>query len=117
MPTSFVFECSREIFSEEEISLLERYGNQFQRLMDGDRTPMTAAQQRFVEVAHGRCRPETKYEKVWWKYIWRLNWEKDPANKAVMGERRCFPDDREDWKRMRGAVWSDMQRRSKGLGE
>ena len=117
MPMSFVFECSREIFSKEEISLLEQFGNQFQRLMNGDRSPTTAEQQRFVEVAHGRCEPETIYEKVWWKYIRRLNWEKDPANKAAMGERRRLPDDREDWKRMRGAVWSDVQRRSKGLNE
>lgn len=117
MPTSFVFECSREIFSKEDICLLKRYGGQFQRLMDGSRAPTTDAQQRFVEVSHGKCEPETKYEEVWWKYIQRLNWEKDPANKAAMGKRRHFSDDREDWKRMRGAVWSDTQRRSKELDE
>ena len=117
MRASFIFKCSKEIFSKEEVSILERYGNQFQQLMDGDRAPMTDAQERFIEVAHGKCEPETIYEKVWWKYIWRLNWEKDPANKAAMGERRRFPDDREDWNRMRGAVWSDIQSRSKGLNE
>ncbi len=117
MLASFIFKCSKEIFSTEEVSILERYGNQFQQLMDGDRLPMTDAQQRFIEVAHGECGPETIYEKVWWKYLWRLNWEKDPANKVAMGERRRFPNDREDWKRLRGAVWFDIQRRSKGINE
>lgn len=32
-----------------------------------------------------------------------------------MDKRQRMPDDREDWKGMRGAVWSEMQRRSEGL--
>ena len=33
----------------------------------------------------------------------------------LMGPRRRMPDDREEWKRMRGAVWSETQRRASGL--
>lgn len=117
MPIPFEIKCSREIFSEEEIAILEKYGNVFQKLMDGERAPQTDAQHRFIEVVHGLYEPKTTYEKVWGKYLWRLNWEKDPTNKAVMGERRRIPNDREDWKRMQGAVWADTCRRSKGLDE
>lgn len=69
-----------------------------------------------------RCRtrktsPETVYERVWTKYLMRLEWERDPANRAAMGMRRRMPDDREDWNRMRGSVWSDIRRRAQGLDE
>ena len=52
---------------------------------------------------------------MWAKYVWRVNWERDPANRSAMGALRRAPDDREDWKRMRGAVWGGMMRRARGL--
>ena len=107
MSTSFEIRCSREIFSEEEIAILERYGRQFEQLMSAAVTPKTKAQQKFAHVARGLIEPETIYEKVWCKYLWRLDWERDPANKAAMGKRRRIPNDREDWKKMRGTVWAD----------
>lgn len=110
----FEIKCSREIFSEEEIDILGAYGIQFKRLTSGERTPVTDAQRRFIKVAQGQCHPETIYEKTWAKYVNRVLWEKVPENKAAMGERRKMPDDREDWKKMRGRVWSDMQKRSRG---
>ena len=116
MSTPFEIKCSREIFSEEEITILKRYGKQLQLLADGVGTPRAKAQQRFAHVARGLVEPETIYEKVWCKYLWRLNWERDPANKAATGERRRMPNDREDWKKMRGAVWSGIRRRSMASG-
>lgn len=110
----FVIRCSREIFSTEEIAVLERYGRQLERLANGKRAPETVAQHRFVEAVQGRLEPETIYERAWAKYAWRLEWERKPENRAAMGKRRQMPDDREDWKRMRGAVWGDMKRRSQG---
>jgi len=115
MSAPFVIRCSREIFSEEEVRILERYGGQFQRLVGGDRTPETEAQRRFIEVARGIRPPETIYERTWRKYVLRMQWESHPANKVAMGELRRMPNDREDWKKMRGALWCDMRRRSKGL--
>ena len=113
----YEIKCSRDIFSEEEIEILEIYGNQFRRLTSGERKPVTDAQRRFIQVAQGQCHPETIYEKAWAKYINRVIWEREPANKAAMEERRKLPDDRDDWKKMRGRVWSDMQKRSKGLDD
>ncbi len=113
----FDIRCSRAIFTDNEIEILERYGRQFEHLISGVRTPETGAQKRFVEVSRGKREPDTEYERVWWKYLKRVEWEKEPANKEAMGPRRRFPDDRDDWKKMRGAVWSGMRKRSKGLDE
>lgn len=113
----FIIRCSREIFSKEEIGILERYGREFERLANGKRLPETEEQQRFVEVAQGRSQPETIYERTWAKYAWRVAWESDPANRSAMGERRRMRDDREDWKRMRGAVWGETRRRARGLDD
>lgn len=111
----YEIKCSREIFSEEEIDILESYGIQFKLLTSGKRAPVTDAQRRFIKVAQGQYHPETIYEKTWSKYINRVIWERDPANKAIMEKRHKMPDDRDDWKKMRGRVWSDMQKRSQGF--
>ena len=111
----FVLRCSREVFSEDEIEMLENYGKQFERLSDGRRKPATAAQRHFVEVANGRCEPKTVYEMVWSNYLRRLEWESNPENRAAMGPRRKVRDDRADWKRMSAASWGEMMRRSRGL--
>ena len=115
--SSFSIRCSREIFAQQEIELLEQYGRELERLANGNRRPRTAAQRRFVEVSKGQCEPETTYERTWVKYLQRLDWESDPANRAAMGPRRRVTDDREDWKRMRGATWGEMQRRARGLDD
>ena len=109
----FVIRCSRAIFSEEEVAILERYGREFERLAKGERVATTAAQQRFVEAARGQREPETIYEKTWAKYAWRVEWESKAENRAAMGDRRRMPDDREDWKRMSGAVWGGMMQRAR----
>ena len=116
-PTPFVIRCSREVFSEAEIETLERYGRQFADLTAGRRPPETPAQQRFVEAAKGQRAPETCYERVWCKYLERLEWQRDPRNRAAMGPPREVRDDREDWKRMRGATWGDAMRRARGLDD
>lgn len=117
MPSTFAIRCSREIFSESEIDVLEEHGARLERLADGRQPPSNAAGERFVEVANGRRQPETVYEKVWMKYRQRLEWERDPTNRATMGPPRKGLDDREDWKRMRGATWGEMVRRSRGLDD
>ena len=40
-----------------------------------------------------------------------------PTNGSAMGPRRRMPDDREDWKRMRGAVRSGVRRCAQALEE
>ena len=111
----FNFRCSRKVFTEKELQILEEHGAEFARLANGQRLPKTQAQARFVEVARGQREPETVYEKAWAKYMWRVDWEQ--ANRSVMGECRRMPNDREDWKRMQGAVWGEVRRRSQGLDD
>ena len=107
-----------------ENTLLGTRGQHPPAIREGVRTPV----QRRTATGHGgagtirgrftrRHPPETVYERVWTKYLRRLEWENDPANRAAMGERRRMPDDREDWKHMRGAVWSGVRRRAQGLDE
>ena len=115
MAKRFIPRCSTETFTQEEIDILELYGKQFAELMHGKRAPQTTAQERFVRVAQGKCEPSTIYEKTWRKYLERLIREDDPEHQAIMGKRRQMPNDREDHKKMRGAVWSEVRRRSKGL--
>ena len=75
MPTGpFVIRCSREIFSEREIWILEDHGKRLERLAEGRQSPATDAGRRFVEVAQGRRDPETVYERTWLKYLRRLEW-------------------------------------------
>ena len=109
------WQCSREIFTPEELEILDGYGDKFKQLMNGERRPKTEAQKRFIEVSYGRCVPETEYEQVWWKYLQRIKLEQDPKHQQAMGERRSMPNDREDWKKMRNAVRSNMSSRSRGL--
>ena len=111
----FGFRCSRDIFTDDEIDILERYGGEFERLTDGRRLPTTAAQRRFIKVATGQHEPETVFERTWAKYLWRVEWES--ANESVMGERRAMPDDRDDWRRMSGAIWREIRRRARGLDD
>ena len=111
----FTLRCSNAPCSEEELDILRQYGTAFERLSNGERSPATVAQEQFVAAARGKRPPETVYERAWTKYLRRLAWENDPANRAAMGARRRMPDDREDWKRMRGAVWKDVRRRAQGL--
>ena len=109
--------CSREVFSEDEIEMIERYGVAFHQLAEGERAPRTDGQRRFVDAANGVREPETKYEKTWSRYMQRVAWENDPENRAAMGPRRKFFDDRDDWKRMAGAQWGDTIRRARGFDD
>lgn len=113
----FVLRSSREVFTDEELEVLEEYGRGLERLADGKRLPNTPAQQRFVAVVRGELEPETIYERAWMKYLLRVDWESDPANRAAMGTLRRMPNDREDWKRMRSAVWGEVRRRARGLDD
>ena len=118
MPSdSFVIRCSRGIFTEDEIRILKDHGKRLQRLADGRQLPTNEAGQRFVEAVNGTRKAETVYEKTWLKYLWRLEWERDPANRAAMGPSRKVYDDRDDWKRIRSANWGEMARRAKGLDD
>ena len=113
----FVIRCSREVFSEDEIEILEKYGAAFHRLAEGHRLPQTDAQKRFVDAVHEVRETETEYEETWLKYVRRLAWESDPENRAAMGPRRKAFNDRDDWRRMAGAQWGETIRRARGFDD
>ena len=150
-PPRFAILCSRATFSEDEIRTLERYGCRFEDLIAGRRPCRTPAQQRFVEVAKGQRDPETYYERLWRKYLVRLEREfqhrprstaaaqgagrsaasrvptgsspastESPRYRTVadppptIGPIHNVPNDRKDWKRMRGRQWGDAMRRARG---
>ena len=77
----FTILCSKAPFSMDELDILRRYGGEFERLSNGEPAPATAAQEQFVEAARGRNSAETVYERVRTKYLKRLEWESDPANR------------------------------------
>lgn len=97
--------------------MLEEHGKRLEALADGRQLPASEAGRRFVEAVNGMRKPETVYERIWLKYLWRLEWERDPANRAAMGPLRKLDDDREDWKRMRSANWGATVRRARGHEE
>lgn len=67
----FTVTCNHVIFSPEEIELLEKYGHWFEALASGTLLPFNIDQEQFIEVARMNRRPETNYEKVWFKYVKR----------------------------------------------
>ncbi len=111
----FTIQTSREVFGPEEIEILQRHGRGFERLMKGELPVNTAARERFIRVCRKQAEPKTIHEQVWRKYLDRLAWESDPANRAAMGNRRHadegFGGTREEHKKMRKAERADFWRR------
>jgi uncharacterized protein YifE (UPF0438 family) len=65
----FVFRAQRDQFSQDEIKMIEQYGEAFEALATGRRVPNTAAQVHFVEAANRMVSPRTVYERVWGRYV------------------------------------------------
>jgi uncharacterized protein YifE (UPF0438 family) len=72
--------CNREIFSDDELSIIKEYGHWLSALAEGKIQPYTKAQKRFLEVHKRRLDPKTDYEKTWIKYQKRLKIENDYQN-------------------------------------
>lgn len=112
MPLPHMLKCSAWISTTRELDILQRDCIHFVRLMHGKRAPLTGAQWRFIEVAHGRKRAVTEYGRAWWKYLERLKLER--ADGTLREPRTAFYNDRDDWKRMSGSAWGDIMRRARG---
>jgi uncharacterized protein YifE (UPF0438 family) len=67
----FKIDCSRLIFNEEEIEILEKYGHWFVALTEEILNPVTDGQRQFVLVAQHRLHPVTPAETAWFKYLRR----------------------------------------------
>src|SRR5271157_3471030 len=58
----FTPDCNHAIFTLSEISLLEKYGNWFMGLTNGDLLPFNDSQEHFIKVAKKEIKPETDYD-------------------------------------------------------
>ena len=57
----------RNIFSEEELKIINKYGAWMEALADQKIKPNTPEQKRFVGVLIGIEEPQSEYEKIWMK--------------------------------------------------
>jgi uncharacterized protein len=67
----FEIDCNHQVFSNEQIKILEQYGHWFKALTSGELEPITDLQKRFISVAKKELEPETKEEKAWFLYLGR----------------------------------------------
>jgi uncharacterized protein (DUF697 family)/uncharacterized protein YifE (UPF0438 family) len=63
----------RNLFSGEELKIINKYGAWMEALADHKLKPKTAEQKRFVEVALGFVEPKSNYEKIWMKIFQARN--------------------------------------------
>ncbi len=87
-------------------------------MMNGERKPETPAQHRFIKVCRNEADPISSHEKLWRKYLDRLEWERDSANRSAMGALRKaeegFGGSREEIKEMHRADRADFWNRLRG---
>ena len=76
MGKDFVIECDESVFTDDEISMLKEDGKFCSKLATGFHKPETDRQKKFVEVTKGLIAPSDEYQKLWFKYITRCEWEK-----------------------------------------
>jgi uncharacterized protein len=77
----FNINCCNSIFSNYEIEILKKYGNWFLGLTNGDLKPFSESQERFLQVANDKRKPETEMEKTWFKYLGRQKLEVENPEK------------------------------------
>lgn len=63
----------RNIFSEEELKIINKYGAWMEALAGREIEPITSEQKRFVEVSMGNVEPKSEYEKIWMKILYVRN--------------------------------------------
>ena len=57
-----------DMLADDELLIIERYGSWLEGLTSGTLRPLSAAQQRFVEVTKGLAPAETRHEQAWMMY-------------------------------------------------
>jgi uncharacterized protein YifE (UPF0438 family) len=81
----FLFKVSRDIFSPQELEILDRCGRRFEDVTHGSEVPRSDEEQRLLAVGKGNAEPQTPSERAWWKYCRRLEWERDQKeNRSVV---------------------------------
>jgi uncharacterized protein YifE (UPF0438 family) len=99
----YPLECSEEIFTNEELIFLKRYGFWIEALVNGIILPITDDQKRLMDAHIAKIEPINLQERVWRRLIERRMWEKDeresPHYKVVDESEQWFS--RSGWKKMR----------------
>ncbi len=65
----FDFRVSKSMFSEEEVSTIEKYGNWYKALLNELLDPNTDAQQQFIDEMNSREEPTMEEVKLWKRYL------------------------------------------------
>jgi uncharacterized protein len=78
----FEMRCDKSVFDLDETAMLEKHGRALQQLMEGTRAPSTPLQKHFVFVCKGKGKAVTVFEKVWLKYLQRVEYEVRHANSS-----------------------------------
>jgi hypothetical protein len=96
------------------------YGNQFKALVSGRRKPHTDAQQHFVDVSYGKAEPDNEYERVWMKYLHRVQWERENGGRYSERSVRVtidegFAGSRDEIRKMRAQQFNAMRKRRRNM--
>jgi uncharacterized protein YifE (UPF0438 family) len=78
----YPLKCSVEIFENDELNLLNRYGFWIEALVDGVILPITDEEKRLIDVHTGKVEPINLQECAWRKLIERRMWEKNECESA-----------------------------------
>lgn len=89
-------------FTRDEANILHNYGRQLLALERGEKKPSGKPEKQFLAVCRGERAPETPIEKVWIKYMDRLNRKPKVINpfgsstQVNEGDSMVVPEDLED---------------------
>jgi uncharacterized protein YifE (UPF0438 family) len=86
----FVIDCETDIFSEDEIELLEKWGHWYRGLCEEKLVPFTMKQENFIRVYKGEIAPFSLHETAWFKYTSERISEEKPGD---IKHREYLPQD------------------------
>ncbi|HDR14550.1 MAG TPA: hypothetical protein ENN79_03500 [Desulfobacteraceae bacterium] len=73
----FKWRVSQGFFNHSEINLINRYGELFFNLIKGRKQPINETEKSLMDVGLEKKEPITDIESALYKYMLRLNWEKE----------------------------------------
>jgi len=68
----FPFNCATQVFTYEQVALVEQWGYWYEALTDGTLEPITKGQEVFIAAALGKDLPTELHVEAWRRYLRRL---------------------------------------------
>ena len=65
----FIVDCHKDVFTRDELELLEEYGHWLKALSEEKLKPLNMKQEFFIRVIKGEYEPESLAEVAWHKYL------------------------------------------------